>query len=210
MSQSELIAGPAGKLESLVESPRDHNLGVLAVVCHPHPQHGGTMTNKVVTTIARSLQKKGVTTVRFNYRGVGKSEGDYDNARGEVDDLLAVVAWAQVQCEHRDLWLAGFSFGSYIAAKGATLLPSVSQLVTVAPSVENMDYASLPKIACSWLVIQGESDEVVNPQAVFDYVDSLPESPSLVRLPDVGHFFHSRLLDLEKLLHERLDYEPLS
>lgn len=209
MSQVELIAGPAGHLEVLAESPRGPSSGVLAVICHPHPQHGGTMTNKVVATIARSLQKKGVTTVRFNYRGVGQSDGKYDHARGEVDDLLAVVKWAETQFAHNTLWLAGFSFGSYVAANAATRLPAVAQLITVAPSVENMDYASLPQIDCPWLVIQGESDEIVNPEAVFAYVGRLAKAPNLVRLPGVGHFFHSRLLDLEQILHEHLDYPAL-
>lgn len=203
--KTTIIDGPAGKLECIIELPREEDdAGILVVICHPHPLYGGTMTNKVVTTIARTLRKLGCVAVRFNYRGVGNSEGEYGNAVGEVDDLLAVVKWAGEKHPDRTLWLAGFSFGAYVAAKGATLLDA-KQLISVAPSVENMDYQGLPPITIPWLVIQGDADEVVSAPAVYDYVESLPNRPTLIKIPEVGHFFHSRLLDLDRALVEFLD-----
>lgn len=201
-----VIPGPVGDIEAIVESPRDNtDANIMAIVCHPHPQYDGTMTNKVVVTVARALRKMGCTTVRFNYRGVGKSAGAYDNAVGEVDDLMAVVNFARTHHRAKQLWLAGFSFGAYIAAKGATQVGDVKQLISIAPSVENMDYQSLSDITIPWLVVQGDQDEVVSAPAVFDYVDSLANPPTLIKMPGVGHFFHSKLIDLEQVLLDQLD-----
>lgn len=200
-----MINGPAGRLELVLEPPSDeYDAGILAVICHPHPLHGGTMFNKVVTTTARTLQKMGCVIVRFNYRGVGESEGEYGDAIGEVDDLLTVVAWAQEQHPNLTLWLAGFSFGAYVAAKGATVL-NAKQLITIAPSVENMNYHALPAITIPWLVIQGDEDTVVSAQAVLDYVGGLNPAPDIIMMQHAGHFFHSRLLDLEQALVDNLD-----
>lgn len=118
------VKGPAGKLEVAVGTPIGIDRSALGIICHPHPLHGGTMYNKVVTTLARTLQGLGLTTVRFNFRGVGKSQGEYDHGRGEIDDLLAVAAWLQKEMGHQEIWLAGFSFGAYIAANGAVRLPA--------------------------------------------------------------------------------------
>lgn len=199
MQQSILIDGPAGKIELILEPPRTDKKSCVAVICHPHPLHGGTMNNKVVVTLARSMQKMGITTVRFNYRGVGQSGGSYGDVAGEYDDFKAVLAWAQQQCPGYQLWLAGFSFGAFIAAKGATEFVC-KQLVTVAPSVENMPYDELVPIDCPWLVIQGDNDEVVSAQAVYDFVDSVANKPRLETLENCGHFFHGRLLDLENII----------
>jgi alpha/beta superfamily hydrolase len=196
---SELIVtGPAGSLEVAVGIPEaaDARAGV-AIICHPHPLlgGGGTMRNKVVTMLERSLRELGLTTLRFNFRGVGASQGSYDEGIGESDDLLALAAWVQRARPHDALWLAGFSFGSYVAARAAPHVP-VRQMISVAPPVERYDFAVLPSPLCPWLVIQGESDDVVDPQGVYAWVAAQPEPPTLVRLPDTGHFFHRRLMDL--------------
>jgi len=156
---------------------------------------GGTMRNKVVTMLERSLRELGLTTLRFNFRGVGASQGSYNDGIGESDDLLALASWVQRSRPRDALWLAGFSFGAYVAARAAPHVP-VRQMISVAPPVERYDFASLPSPLCPWLVIQGESDEVVEPQAVYAWVATQPEPPTLVRLPDTGHFFHRRLMDL--------------
>lgn len=199
MQKTRLIDGPAGKIELILEPPRTDEKSCVAVICHPHPLHEGSMNNKVVVTLARSMQKIGITTVRFNYRGVGKSTGEYGEVDGEYDDFKAVLAWAQQQCPDYDLWLAGFSFGAFIAAKGASE-SYCNQLITVAPSVENMAYHELAQIDCPWVVIQGDKDEIVSAKAVYDFVDSLSSPPTLVKLKDAGHFFHGRLMDLEKIV----------
>jgi alpha/beta superfamily hydrolase len=193
-----IVPGPAGSLEVAVGIPESADaLAGVAIICHPHPLlgGGGTMRNKVVTMLERSLRELGLTTLRFNFRGVGASQGSYNEGIGESDDLLALAAWVQRARPHDALWLAGFSFGSYVAARAAPHVP-VRQMISVAPPVERYDFASLPSPLCPWLVIQGESDDVVDPQGVYAWVAAQPEPPTLVRLPDTGHFFHRRLMDL--------------
>jgi uncharacterized protein len=190
------LFGPAGALEALTSVPdQDTARTGVAVICHPHPQHGGSMHNKVVTMIARSLQELGLATVQFNFRGVGASAGSYDDGRGETDDLLAVAAWVQRVRAQDALWLAGFSFGSYVAARAAAQLP-VRQMISVAPPVGRWDFTTLVSPLCPWMVIQGESDDVVDPEAVYAWVAAQPEPPTLTRMPNTGHFFHRRLMDL--------------
>ncbi len=193
---SLLLPGPAGALEVIIEppDPADARRGV-AVVCHPHPLHGGTMHNKVVTMVARSLRELGLTTVRFNFRGVGESAGEYDEGRGETLDLLAVAEWVGRSRPNDALWLAGFSFGSYVALLGARHLP-VKQMISVAPPVGRWDFSAAIAPPCPWLVIQGEDDEVVEPQAVYDWIEAMDDKPALVRMPEAGHFFHRRMMDL--------------
>lgn len=188
--------GPVGDLQTAVGIPDATIARVgVALICHPHPQHGGSMHNKVVTMIERALRELGLTTIVFNFRGVGNSQGEYDDGRGETDDLLALAAWAQ-HCHPQDaLWLAGFSFGSYVAARAAAQLP-VRQMISVAPPVERWDFATLVSPLAPWLVIQGETDEVVDPEAVYAWVAQQAEPPNLVRMPETGHFFHRRLMDL--------------
>lgn len=193
---SLLLPGPAGVLETIVEHPEPGcaRRGT-AVVCHPHPLHGGTLHNKVVTMVARSLRELGLTTVRFNFRGVGESAGEYDEGRGETLDLLAVAEWVGRSRPGDALWLAGFSFGSYVALLGARHLP-VKQMISVAPPVGRWDFSAAIAPPCPWLVIQGEDDEVVEPQAVYDWIEAMEDKPVLVRMPEAGHFFHRRMMDL--------------
>ncbi len=191
------LPGPAGKLEVTTDVPQDvpARRGT-AVICHPHPMHGGTMRNKVVTMIERALRESGLRTVRFNFRGVGKSEGTFDEGRGEGDDLAAVVRWVRAACPDDDLWLAGFSFGSYVSLSRAEAL-GAKALVSVAPPVErSYDFDTFDLPTCPWLIVQGEEDEVVDPAKVFEWVEAIDREPTLIRMPETSHFFHRRLLDL--------------
>ena len=190
------LAGPAGAIEAAVELPKaeDARRGV-AVIGHPHPPDGGTMSNKVVTTIARALAESGIASVRFNFRGVGKSEGEYDAGRGETLDYLAVAQWLQAQRPADALWLAGFSFGAWVALRAARQLP-VQQMIAIAPPVGFRDFTGVPPPPCPWLVVQGEADDVVDPAKVFAWAESAENAPTLVRMMDAGHFFHGRLVDL--------------
>lgn len=190
------LTGPAGRLEVAVDIPIAHEArrGV-AVLCHPNPPDGGTMHNKVVTMAARALTELGVTTVRFNFRGVGQSEGAFDEGRGETLDLLAVADWVRKARPDDAFWLAGFSFGSWVALQGARQLP-VQQMISIAPPVGLRDFTGVLPPPCPWLLVQGENDEIVRPQAVYDWVATLDPAPTLVRMPETGHFFHRRLLDL--------------
>ncbi len=190
------ITGPAGELQAVLHDT-DQAVTTIGIICHPHPLQEGTMHNKVVTTVARTFNNMGITALRFNYRGVGLSGGEYGNIDGEVEDCLSVVAWASQRWPWAKLWLAGFSFGAYIAAATAAQV-STTQLISIAPSVERMPYATLGKISCPWLVIQGEDDDVVTPQAVYDWFEALDAKKTLVRLSGAGHFFHGKLMDLRR------------
>jgi uncharacterized protein len=190
------LSGPAGTLETLtdVAEPAIARRGV-AVVCHPNPAQGGTMHNKVVTMVERALRESGLDTVRFNFRGTGESEGSYDEGNGEGDDLAAVVAWVRRTRPDDALWLAGFSFGSYVTLRNAVRLGAAA-LISIAPPAGRWPFEGFALPECPWLVVMGEEDEVVEPQAVFDWIDSLDVKPELVRMPETGHFFHRRLMDL--------------
>jgi len=161
------------------------------------------MYNKVVTTLARTLQGVGLTTVRFNFRGVGQSQGEFDHGRGEVDDLLAVAKWLQNEMGHQEIWLAGFSFGAFIAASGAVQLP-VRKLITIAPPVMHFPMRELPPILCDWIVVQGDKDDVVPPEEVIIFAESRQPKPVIIRLPEADHFFHGQLGELRTKLEEQL------
>lgn len=210
-AQTLLIEGPAGALEVAVDFPAPEAARpLLAVVCHPLPTEGGTMHNKVVTTVARALRELGATTVRFNFRGTGASAGTFDDGRGERDDLRAVVDWAQ-QARPRDrLWLAGFSFGAYVSLATASELLA-DAVISIAPPAagRGWDFSAIPTPDVPWLVVQGDADEIVDPQAVYDWIDGLARKPQLVRMPDTSHFFHRKLIDLRGLIqHETRAWLP--
>jgi alpha/beta superfamily hydrolase len=209
VAASFMLTGPVGKLEAIsdVAAPADARRGV-AVICHPLTVDGGTMHNKVVTMVERALRESGLDTVRFNFRGAGQSDGSYDEGRGESDDLAAVVAWVRRSRPHDALWLGGFSFGSYVSLSNAVRLHA-DALISIAPPVGRRIFGQVVLPACPWLVVQGEADEVVEPQAVFDWVDSLDHKPELVRMPDTSHFFHRRLMDLRGAIkHAVRDWLP--
>lgn len=199
--QTELyLTGPAGRLECITDMPEaDAARPATAVLCHPHPEHGGTLRNKVVTIMERSLRESGLATVRFNFRGVGDSQGEFDDGEGELEDLLAVVEWARKVRPDTDLWLAGFSFGAWISLRAAQNLP-VRMLISIAPPVERYGFAELLPPNCPWLVVQGDEDEVVSPDAVIEWAEALDEKPELVVMNGSGHFFHRRLMDLRGLI----------
>jgi uncharacterized protein len=190
------VDGPAGRIEVAVDLPEPGcAVDAVAIICHPLPVEGGTMHNKVVTITERALRELGLKTVRFNFRGAGDSEGEFDEGRGETLDLLAVAEWVQAQLPGHELWLAGFSFGAYISLLGARHLP-VKQMISIAPPAGRWDFSAVLVPDCPWLVIQGEDDDIVDPAEVYRWIDELPEKPQLVKMPETGHFFHRRLMDL--------------
>ncbi|WP_337243370.1 alpha/beta fold hydrolase [Luteimonas sp. gir] len=191
------LAGPVGALEAALDLPDADvpALPLVAVVCHPLPTEGGTMHNKVVTMVARSLRELGATTLRFNFRGTGTSEGQFDRGDGETDDLTAVVEWVRRERPGDALWLAGFSFGAYVSLRAsADLKPDL--LISVAPPAGRWDFDRIVLPDCPWLVIQGEADEIVDPEAVYRWLEERDAQAELVRMPDTGHFFHRRMIDL--------------
>jgi uncharacterized protein len=206
------IEGPAGALQALIETPvtghgEPLTVPAFVVVCHPHPLYGGTLDNKVVYTLARAFEQLGAPAIRFNFRGVGGSEGSYDEGRGESDDALAMVAWGRRRWPDVPLWLAGFSFGGAIAARiAAQARPE--RVALVAPGISRLertdfDAARAAVPACPWLIVQGDADDVVPPQAVLSWARELQplpgvRAPEVNVLPGAGHFFHGRLNELRE------------
>ena len=190
------IAGPAGALSIAVDSTPDLPSRGLAVLCHPHPLQGGTMDNKVVTTLARALVQRGWRVVRFDYRGVRQSAGSWDEGHGEVDDALAVVAAHRAAGE--PLLLGGFSFGGYVASAAAAKLPEADRpqrMVLVAPSTVKHD---APPVTADTLLVHGEADDVVPLSASMDW--ARPQALPVVVVPGAGHFFHGQLTILKSLV----------
>jgi alpha/beta superfamily hydrolase len=191
------LAGKAGRLQAFLEEPTDAAPISAVVVCHPHPQHGGTMHNKVAHTLARTFLRMGFAVLRFNFRGTEQSEGQFDDGVGELDDALTALNWLRKQHPKVPLWLAGFSFGAAIAVRAATLV-EVAGLVSVAPAVTRVAGGLDGQPACPWLVVQGDEDELVDVDDTIDWLNSLQPGPELQVFDGVEHFFHGRLIDLRE------------
>jgi len=192
-----MVPGPSGVLETVIEGPEAPSADAVAVICHPHPLYHGTMNNKVVHTLSRGVANLDRPAVRFNFRGVGASAGEYGGAIGEIQDLHAVVAWVRTRWPAAELWIAGFSFGGYIALSAATALAPAC-LITVAPSIQRFDVSAFTPPSCPWLVVHGDKDEIVDCQVVADWAASLEPAPAFRRMPDTDHFFHGRLVRLRE------------
>lgn len=207
------LAGPAGRIEAALDAPEADIPArpLLAIVCHPLPTEGGTMHNKVVTMAARALRESGASTLRFNFRGVGQSEGSFDDGEGELDDLRAVAAWARTEHPEKVLWLGGFSFGAFVSLRLAVELQAAA-VISIAPPVgRSWDFSAIDIPTVPWLVVQGDADEVVDPQAVYAWLATLPRQPQLVRMADTTHFFHRKLIDLRGAIrHGVRDWPPAS
>jgi alpha/beta superfamily hydrolase len=197
--EKAVIDGPAGAIEAMIERPPRARVDIVAVCCHPHPLYGGTMQNKVVHTLARACQDQRVTTVRFNFRGVGASAGGHGDGVGESEDAAVVADWARAQTGAARLWSLGFSFGGFVAYRLATAR-AASALVTVAPPVQRFDFTRLPVPACPWLVAQGDADELVDHERVLAWTRALDPAPVVRILAGAEHFFHGRLTELRSLL----------
>jgi uncharacterized protein len=191
----QLIAGPGGMLEVAFSTPDSSPPIALAHICHPHPQFGGTMDNKVVQTLARAFAELHFATVRFNFRGVGNSAGVFDEGIGETDDAAAVLRWAREQVpESTPVVAAGFSFGCFVQS---LLLPRSQpvQLVLVGPAVGRFQIANVPADS---IVIHGEEDDVVPLSEVMAW--ARPQGLPVTVFPGASHFFHGRLSELKAVV----------
>jgi alpha/beta superfamily hydrolase len=206
VGQRVIIPGPAGVLEGITACPDKETRGAVAVILHPHPLYGGTLNNKVVHYLSRTCNQLGIPSLRFNFRGVGESGGVYNDGRGETEDCLAVLDWVQERRPGFDIWLAGFSFGAYVAYRSVHRHPRISRLLTVAPPVNLFDFTVLPAPSCPWTLIQGELDELVPAASVENWVDTLPVQPRKILLP-ADHFFHGQLNALQAALLQSINDE---
>lgn len=201
------LKGAAGQIEALIEegfadAPFSAH-GYVAVICHPHPLYGGTMDNKVVSTLARAYRELGITSLRFNFRGVGASEGEHDEARGEVDDLCLVSEWLLAEYPGSQLLLAGFSFGSAIVAAASERM-TVAHMILIAPPVMRYSYAPQGSFACPVTMVLGGEDELVETAAVLTWLEALSSPVETIVIPEASHFFHGQLNSLREKLSAQL------
>ncbi|BAN34007.1 alpha/beta hydrolase [Sulfuricella denitrificans skB26] len=193
-SQHFFIDGPSGQLEAAITLPSGECRGI-ALVAHPHPLHGGTMDNKVVTTLARTFSRLGLAVFRLNFRGVGQSAGEFDHGIGETDDMLALADHARREQGNLPITLAGFSFGGYVQTRMLERI-EVHRLILVAPAVKRFEVGAVPT---DTLVIHGEQDEVVPLTDVLDW--ARPQNLPLTVVPGAGHFFHGQLTLLARIVN---------
>lgn len=192
------LRGPAGTIEVLLAAPREAAVPPgFAIVCHPHPLMGGAMSNKVAYTLAASAQKAGLYALRFNFRGVGRSEGEHDQGRGETEDVLFLTQWMREQLPGARLVLAGFSFGAFVSVKAAAAAQPYLQISIAPPFGKYISEPVPPRPACPWLVVHGIDDEVVNFDDTRQVLEAYDPPPELVTMDGVGHFFHGRLGELQ-------------
>ena len=195
LAQKLFIDGAAGKLEIAVNDPGDARRGI-ALVAHPHPLYGGTLDNKVVQTLAKAFVALGYCALRLNFRGVGASDGVFDEGRGEVEDFLALAEYGRRIYGGGELAIGGFSFGSFIAAAVAQRL-GPRHLVLAAPAVGRFPVVSVP---ANTLVIHGEEDDVVPLKDALDW--ARPQALPVVVFPGAGHFFHGNLITLQRIVEQ--------
>ena len=195
------LSSEIGYLEAALVVPENPDKRYIAVLGHPHSLQGGTMNNKVVTTMARAFKELNIASLRFNFRGVGQSAGVYDQGVGESEDMLLLARLCQDAIPGVELIFAGFSFGSYVAYRAAAQQKH-ALLITVAPAVQHYNYTEFSPVPTPWFIIQGDEDEVVPSKSVIDFAtDHTPPIP-LLRFAETGHFFHGKLISLKERLIE--------
>ena len=203
------LDGPVGPLEAILELPAEGPFLGSAIVCHPHPLYGGTMTNKVAHTLARAFVYSGYAALRFNFRGTGASGGNHDDGVGEVDDARTALEFIRERFPDTHCWVAGFSFGAAVAVKLAAI-ENVAGLISIAPAISRFGGGMAQQPDCPWLIVQGDRDELIEIDETVEWIDSLEPGPELIVVPDAEHFFHGRLIELRGIVSdfiERIDAE---
>ena len=204
-----IINGAEGRLEGRY-SPAKSDRAPVAVLLHPHPQYGGTMHNKVVFTLNQCFLQAGFATLRFNFRGVGRSQGSFDNGIGELSDAAAALDWVQqIHPESSTTWIAGYSFGALIGMQLLMRRPEIRGFISVAPPANMYDFSFLAPCPASGIIIQGAADTVVTPNAVQKLVDKLRTQKHITihhdEIPRANHFFENETDDLMKSVDNYLD-----
>ena len=204
-----MINGPAGRIEGRYVHGKQPNAPV-ALFLHPHPQHGGTMNNKVVYTLFHAFGRRGFSTLRFNFRGVGRSQGTYDRGEGELSDAASALDWLQTFNPNASAcWIAGHSFGAWIGMQLLMRRPEIKGFISVAPPANLYDFTFLAPCPSSGIIIQGENDEVATPGATQKLVDKLRTQRHITihhdTIPGANHFFEHEMTELMKSVDDYLD-----
>jgi len=203
-----IFNGPEGRLEGRYQHNRVPDAPI-ALMLHPHPQHGGTMNNKVVYSLYQAFARRGFSVLRFNFRGVGRSQGVYDRGEGELSDAASALDWLQNFNQSASAcWIAGFSFGAWIGMQLLMRRPEISGFVSISPPANMFDFSFLAPCPSSGLILHGSADELVPPASVEKLVTKLNNQKNLeidYRLIEgANHFFHDRLQDLESQVESYL------
>lgn len=198
------LHGPAGRIEALLQEREHEAPPFVAVVCHPHPLYGGTLHNKVAHRLASTLFARGGAVLRFNFRGVGKSEGVHDRGRGELQDALVVLDTLRRRHPAARVWVAGFSFGAWIASRLAASEAAVEQLIMVAPGVHTQTFDEMRGSPVPKLVLQGTADEVCKPENLARVFPTWADPKRLIEIPGAGHFFDRQLAELGQAIERGL------
>ncbi|MFN7177046.1 MAG: alpha/beta hydrolase [Thermaurantiacus sp.] len=204
-----IFPGPEGRLHGRYQpSPRPR--APLAIILHPHPQGGGTMNNAIVLMLYNMFVKRGFATLRFNFRGVGRSEGEFDNGVGELSDAASALDWLQsINAESPQTWVAGFSFGAWIGMQLLMRRPEVRGFISIAPPANMYDFGFLAPCPSSGLIVSGTADEVVAEPAVQKLVDKLKTQRHITidyaRIEGANHFFAREMVELERVSEAYLD-----
>ena len=193
-----MIPGPAGRLEALLEEPEQGEPREAVLVCHPHPRHGGTMHNKVVYRIARGLRSTGCVVLRFNYRGVNLSEGEYGHGEGELEDARVALAWLRERYPDLPFSLAGFSFGSRVVLRLGCQLSDVRRIIAVGFPTSYKDRTFLEGCTKRKVFIHSTRDEHGPKDELTSVVDALPEPKQLIWVEAEDHFFKGALDAFER------------
>lgn len=219
MNRVREIRGPAGRLETLLDEPPPHGgvnadglvergrtdgLRAAVVLAHPHPQYGGTMHTKVVYQAAKAFTRIGCAVLRFNFRGVGTSEGTWDEGRGEIDDFLACITFMHEQYPTARLWSAGMSFGAWIALTVGAKDPRVSTLVGIAPPVARFDFESVRTSEKPKFFIQGERDELCPLREMQEFYSRAYDPKELVVIDAADHLFDGKVLEVGDAIEDLL------
>lgn len=196
------IKGGAGDIEVLITRPaRTTDTTPIIIISHPHPLYGGSMTNKVVYILAKTFSELNAITVRFNFRGVGKSEGKYNDGIGEAEDLQLIAKELKQWRPQAPIWLAGFSFGAYVTTRAQKVIQA-EKLLLVAPPVSMYPFDELDEIIIPWVVIQGGQDEVIDATAVKNWVSQRKNQPQFIWMEEAGHFFHGKLNEVKEAIQQ--------
>ena len=198
------IPGAAGNIEGLLQEYEGADHSLIAVVCHPHPLYGGTLHNKVAHRVASTLHTRGAAVLRFNFRGVGKSEGTHDRGRGELDDGLVVLETLRRRYPAAHVWVAGFSFGSWVASRMAAAESAVERLIMIAPPVHTQTFEEMRDSPVPKLVVQGTADEICKPENLARVFPTWADPKRLVEVPGGSHFFDRQLADLGSAIEQGL------
>ncbi len=204
-----IINGPEGRLEGRYHHSKEPNAPI-ALFLHPHPQHGGTMNNKVVYTLYQNFVRRGFSCLRFNFRGVGRSQGTFARGEGELSDAATALDWMQAFNENaRGCWIAGFSFGAWIAMQLLMRRPEIDGFISIAPPANMYDFTFLAPCPASGLMVTGSQDEIVPPESVTKLVDKLRQQRGIAIghsiIEGANHFFANELDELDRVVNLYLD-----